>query len=509
MKRQILSVILCFLVQASYASDEGKRIYLEGRGSDGEIINALINDLPSTAPLACVNCHRESGLGTSESGKTIPPVSWTFLGENQPVDESSRFYNIQNKRKAYNSELLHRLLITGINSNGEQADPLMPRYVLNKSQSEQIKAYLATLFVSNDPGVDDEKIRIATIIDPRLSTQQKQQHREFLQGLFKMKNSRTRGEIRRKQFSPIQKVPQYESYRHWELVEWELSEDPDLWTKELTAYYKSEPVFVVLSPWVKDSYKNISIFCNDYELPCLFAQGTGDFQGDYYNFVYRNTQKQQRDYLVRHYRENSKKLFFADADGKVKKVLSGDTKIPRVESTSFVTFQRELKDVCADNIHLLIKPDAELAMQLVDFSCPQKQQMRILFLKDDVLDYQFIATLLKNTRRNSNFCWVTDYDKVLKRNSRKIRVDVLTRKFNMEDLFSENLAMSLFAFGLLTDSMHQLAGNFSRPYLMEIMEHMLNSYPNYTYFSSVSGAPNQRAIVGSIKEFCPTAGASS
>jgi len=32
---------------------------------------------------------------------------------------------------------------------------------------------------------------------------------------------------------------------------------------------------------------------------------------------------------------------------------------------------------------------------------------------------------------------------------------------------------------------------------------MLNSFPNYTYFNSVSGAPKQRAIVGPVSEYCP------
>jgi len=38
-----------------------------------------VNGLPSPAVLACVNCHRESGLGTSESGTTVPPVAWKLL----------------------------------------------------------------------------------------------------------------------------------------------------------------------------------------------------------------------------------------------------------------------------------------------------------------------------------------------------------------------------------------------------------------------------------------------
>jgi hypothetical protein len=62
--------------------------------------------------------------------------------------------------------------------------------------------------------------------------------------------------------------------------------------------------------------------------------------------------------------------------------------------------------------------------------------------------------------------------------------------------------MDLFAFGLLTDSMSQLAGNFSRKYLLENIEHMLNSYPNLTYFNSITGAPYQRAIVGPYRVYC-------
>ncbi len=79
----------------------------------------------------------------------------------------------------------------------------------------------------------------------------------------------------------------------------------------------------------------------------------------------------------------------------------------------------------------------------------------------------------------------------------------MARKFGMQEYAGELLAGDLFAFGILVDSIYQLAGVFSRRYLLEMLEHMLNTYPNYTYYSSISGAPNQRSAVGPYGEYCP------
>lgn len=508
MMRLLLLIACVSMPFAGVSDDVGRRIYLEGVDANGQALKAIVNNLETSAPLACANCHRESGLGTSESGLTIPPVSWRFLGQNQPADKHSRFYSRQNKRPAYTAATVHRLLTRGIDSKGELADPLMPRYQISKQQTGQLVEYLATLFSSDDPGVDDASISIATVVDSRLSENEKKQHLEFLKGLFGMKNALTRGELKRKKYAPFFKAPQYQAYRKWDLSVWELPEDTSLWRQELMRLYQARPVFFVLAPLVKDNYPILQAFCSRQQLPCMLPHRSDGSKGDYYNFVYQDLAKLRKDYLNQKRRAEKNKLVYLDDRGEIARLDRNRADIPIVNSVTSQALAEQYSEICVQDNSLMLKVDRVMAERILSLDCPGEQKLRILLFADSSLGYRGIEEML-DRQSSTSVCWVTNYDKVLKANYRATRVNVLARKFDIDNPEGEILARDLFAFGLLGDALFQLAGNFSRAYLLEIVEHMLNSSPNYTYYSSLSGAPNQRAIVGPYKEFCPTGEASA
>lgn len=505
MKLAGLTLLFGLIALPVHGTQEGERIYLEGRDSDGSVVPAVINQLESSAAMPCANCHRESGLGTSESGLTIPPVSWRFLGQSLPLNNDSRFDSIQNKRPAYTTQLVHRLLTTGVDARGELTDPLMPRYDLSPDQTSRLVDYLKTLYAQDDPGVNGETITIATIVDAGLPEAVRVQHLNFLQGLFDMKNAGTRGEARRKEFSPIQKVPQYEAYRIWELTTWELPANPEMWPQTLERYYRQNPVFVVLAPYVSADYSKVQAFCRQQNLPCLFPHQAGAAIGDYYNFVYRNPSLQIRNYLQKKRRDSQNPIFYLDTDHQVTPLPHGATELPVVRDIPSQKLVASLAQWCSRKAILLIHATPEVATSVYGLNCKEDQPLEIVLLAEPETTYLDIAGILERNPA-SKICWASNYDRVLKRNLREIRVSLLARKFGMGKTGTESLARDLFAFGLLTDAMHQLAGTFSRRYLLEILEHMLNSYPNYTFYSSISGAPYQRTIVGPIREYCPSGG---
>lgn len=500
-----LALLLILLISAAHASETGQRIYLTGEISEGQAVNVIVNDLESEAALGCVNCHRESGLGGSESGTTIPPVSWRLLARDQPSDKFSRFYSIQNKRPGYTPGLLHRLLTTGINSAGKKVNPLMPRYSLSQQQTGELVEYLTMLFPKDDPGVDSESIIISTLVDSRLPEARKRQHIDFLQGLFAMKNSGTRGELKRKKYAAIQKAPQYESYRRWELRVWELPANTTLWKQVMNDYYSEQPVFVMLTPLLKGDYPVIQEFCNAKQLPCLFSHNSEGSSGDYYNFVFRDVHKQRKDYIARKFRSQREASYFLETGGNLEAILQDRVEVPAVGKLELQSLASKFSEICVKEITLIMPADLDGAQHVYSLECPGLQKLKIKLLGEPGLNYSDIAELTR-TNPNPNICWVTSYNRSLKRNTSKLRVDAMTRKFGMEQSDSETLAEDLYAFGLLADSLHQLAGNYSRHYLIEIIEHMLNSYPNTTYFNSLSGAPGQRAIVGPLKEVCLSEG---
>ncbi len=499
----IFALLACWQVTALASSlEQGEIIYMKGVDSQGKRIPALLNDLNSEAPLGCVNCHRESGFGSSESGQTFPPVSWHFLGRNQPEDDSSRFYPIQNKRNAYDADSFFRLLTTGVNSNAKIVDSMMPKYAITRQQSDDLIEYLKTLYTSNDPGVDGDVMRIATIVDKRLPQKSRDQHIAFLEGLFGMKNGLSRGELRRKQNSPIQKVPQYESYRSWELVVWELPEDTSLWSGVLSQYYQQNPVFTVIRPRVMNSYDSIAEFCTDKKIPCFFPSGNNLPTGDFYNYVFRNRPKQTIDYLNKKRRATSGRLLYVDDRSTIRTLEKSMQDIPLIAALDLDKLQQQYEHYCAEDSALLIKVNTEQAAGLQNLSCSRTSKMGLTVLTDRTTDYQAVASY-NQQHPDSQICWASDYTGVLKRNFRAIRVNAMVKRFNIKDPEQEEQAKTLLTFGLLTDTLHKMAGNFSRVYMLEIIEHMLNSFLNYTYFTSITGAPYQRYIVGPIDEYCP------
>ncbi len=498
----IIVLLSCWQVVALASSvEQGKVIYMKGVDADGSTIPSVLNDLNSDVPLGCVNCHRESGFGSSESGQTFPPVSWRFLGKNQPEDDSSRFYHIQNKRKAYTADSFYRLMTSGINANGEVSDGLMPKYALTRQQSDDLIAYLKTISPADDPGVDGEEIRIATIVDKRLPAAERAQHIAFLQGLFEMKNGLSRGELKRKQYSPVQKIPQYESFRFWKLVVWELSENPADWSQELNRYYQQSPVFTIIRPRVKDDYGKVAGFCSENKIPCFFPSGQNLPKGDFYNFVFRDRDKQSVDYLNNKRRALPEKLLYIDGKGNIKKVADLMREIPFVANIDFASLQQQYERFCSTDYRLLVNTTVDQLSVLDRLSCPQAQRLQLTVMSNELTDYQLISDYLQQNR-DSQLCWATDYDKVLKRNLRAIRINAMVRRFNIDNPDFEELANTLLTYGLLSDSLHKMAGNFTRVYMMEIVEHMLNSFLNYTYFTSITSAPYQRHIVGPLHDYC-------
>ena len=504
MKKRLAGVLLLLLPLSSWADvEEGRRIYFEGRLSDGKPVPAYLGGIPSPRPVACVNCHRESGLGTSESGKTIPPVAWSTLDREEAFGfDYGRFSFLRPQRRPYDEALFHRVITTGVNSSGQVLKETMPRYVLTNEQSRSLVAFLKTLFTGHSPGVDDQRMTLALVVDTRLPQALIDQHLAFFDGLLKMKNAEARREELRKRFAPVQKIPQYLSYRKWRFVVWKLSPEPAQWANELARYYEQEPVFAVLAPLVAEDYPRLGRFCEERELPCLFPPLAQHGGGGYYNFMLRDWDKRLRQYLsVRNDRDAP--LRRVTATGDIERLEAQPERIDAVASEAALRrFIEQYRQQCADSGTILLMPTPRLLELVGRIDCPQapaRVRLKLILTPDTGFgDYAALMAQIAG----KPFCVVTDYDLPERFGKRKVRVDVLVRRFEIEQPDIGLLSKDLFAFSVVSDSIHKLNGAFSRKYMLEIIEHMLNSYPNYTYFAETSGAPYQREVAGALVEYC-------
>ncbi len=476
----------------------GQRIYAEGRGQDGEALVSVVNGMTSPAALACVNCHRESGMGTSESGTTVPPVAWKLLSRGGFLGHDyGQFRSLRPDAVHYDRDSFYRLITTGVDPAGRQLSPTMPRYALSREQSDALVDYLQTLYPV-DAGVDEDSLNLAVVIDPRLPEALRRQHRLFLERLIRMKNSATRREGQRKRFAPVQKIPEYRAYRKWRLHFWELDDSPSAWPQELERRYREQPVFALLAPLLQSDFARVAGFCEQVQLPCLFPPLSASSGNGFYSFVFDDAPRRLREYIEALQRQD-RMLFTLDERGRIQPL--NEAGLPaRLSADDWYRFVRGYEAICnRDGILLLTLADGvEPRSKGLDCAPSPRLQVQLLIAGSD---YAHFRALMKAVDAPA-LCVVSNYAEPRRAALRERRVSALTRQLDLPSANRELLVKDLFTFSLLADAINKLNGAFSRRYLLEVLEHMLNSFPNYTLYREISGAPYQRYIAGAWRVYC-------
>ena len=235
--------------------ERGKNIYRTGMLAPGQplIARGRADIALQGQAVACVNCHRRSGLGGSEGGTLVLPITGSVLFELQNFAGSGRIPEQaeqdslrSNTRPAYTEATLLRALQEGIDSAGRPLNHLMPRYQLNSSQVAPLASYLKTLATIPTPGVTAEDVHLATIIVDGVDPRQRVELLTLIEIFIRDKNSETRQETRRAKEAVHSRELMYQGYRKWVLHVWELNGDPATWGAQLNTYYREQPVFAVL-----------------------------------------------------------------------------------------------------------------------------------------------------------------------------------------------------------------------------------------------------------------------
>jgi hypothetical protein len=255
----------------------GERLYMRGFSVAGVPIEATLQGdvhVKSTE-MACVNCHRRSGMGTAEGPLVVPPLVGSLLfsprTQGAPQLGPPRTTG-PGTREAYTDEALLRALRDGVDPSGRTLSATMPRYAVSEADAKAVAAFLRGLGEGVPPGVSDAIVHLATIVGPGVSPARRASMLDVLRVFVRAKNGGTRYESRRRSSGGWDMKQQYRGYRDWVLDEWELHGTPQEWPSQLEELYRRQPVFALVSGIADGDWSAVDEFCARHQIPAILPQ---------------------------------------------------------------------------------------------------------------------------------------------------------------------------------------------------------------------------------------------
>lgn len=256
----------------------------------------------SGAPAACMQCHRRSGIGTTEGSSPVPSITAPALfAPARPLGHQPRTpAGVQvNKlpyhaRPPYTDATLARALREGVAPDGRAFGFLMPRYALADADLAALTAYLRTLGATPSPGADNRLAHFATVIAPDTDPARRRQMVEVLNACF-------REQYPERFTDPTGRVKPGERLG-WRLHVWQLDGTPDSWEAQLAARYAQQPVFALVSGLAGETWLPVHRFCEAGRVPCLFpnTDAPGESDDSVYNFYLYRGVMLEADAIAQH-----------------------------------------------------------------------------------------------------------------------------------------------------------------------------------------------------------------
>ncbi len=483
----------------------GKRLYREGRTGDGGMLRAAVRSdvAMQGAGLACTNCHRRSGLGSSEGGIGIPPIAGNtlFMAQSTNLIRNYRQGELSNiSRPAYTLETLARALRKGINSSGAPMSPLMPRFVLSDADIAAVAAYLRTLSTASAEGVTEHEMHFATVLTPGTTAAEREAMLDVMNAYFARKNAGTRGETRRAEQAPFHKEWMYSAYRKWVLHEWTLSGPSATWGRQLDEHYRRQPVFVVLGGIGHGDWQPVHDFCERRELPCLFPHLNAPpphAERDFYSVYFSKGLLLEAEALAAHLRRGGRRdttLLQVLRPGTDREAAAAalraavpggeDIRLAAGDSPDAAYWQRLLQRVQPDRVMLWLEAEDLGALAALEDAAnpPAAIYVSSTLLPDST------AALPAAMRR---LHLLHPYQ--LPGQERQLaRFRVWAKQSGIEQREFRVQADAYFAVTLAGEALMHIRGNFSRDYLIERIEHMTDSMLYTSVYPRLGLAPGQR-----------------
>ena len=485
----------------------GERFYMRGLTTAGTAVSAIVQgDVHvKSSEMACVNCHRRSGLGGSEGPLIVPAVAGSILfapvtrgvpqlGEPRTTGEGTR--------PAYTDEALLHALRDGVDPAGRTLSPTMPRYTITEADAKALGAYLRTVGEQPPPGVDDAIIHIATVLGPRVTPARRASMLDVLRTFVRAKNGGTRYETRRRERGPWDMKQTYQGYRDWVLDEWELHGTPKEWGAQLEELYRRQPVFAIVGGIVDEDWSPIDAFCARHKVPAILPQTplppavpSGD---GFYSLYYSQGVLLEAQTIAHHFeaatpRPAVRQVSRCGTPGHAAAAaLARQLKIAASEcvpsSTSLTA--DTWRTLIGDGGTLVAWLDAsEMAAVEALASSESLTKVKEIYLSSSLLGdsaLQLPAPLSTRAMLVSPFVTPDEFDKHAARSLSWMKVN------GIKAADRQVAVNALFAVILAADALTIPRTVGSREYFVENIEHMTNRSVQPTAYPSVSFAPKRR-----------------
>jgi cytochrome c553 len=478
----------------------GQRIYREGIGASGEPIKAIgaAQAALGAKDVACAACHRRSGYGTTEGRFTIRPITGPALFDDQTVVVRAPRIKAQmgtRQRPAYTPALLARAIRSGTDSSGNSLDALMPRYALTDDEIKALSAYLGTLSAQPSPGVGDEEIHFATVLQPGVAPERRRAMLDIMELFFKDKGANVRLEEQRRDAGTMR---MYRAYRKWVLHVWDLTGPSDTWRAQLESYYRAQPVFALIGGLGDASWQPIHEFNERMELPGVFAQVDlpGLAGANQYNLYFSRGVTLEAQVLAKYMRDQNVsdkvvQVYRRDdavglaAAAAFKGALSAGTTLQDVvlDGSADEAFWRRLSDSKPGAVVLWLgSADIAAAQAVAGGQVP-------LYLSFDLLDGRLPAV---PARLGENVRLVYPSDLPPKHDARLLRTKIWLHGRGIPITNEAVQINTQFTMTVVNDAVGHIMDSFSRDFFIERIEHVVAQTPTPSLYQSVSLGPGQR-----------------
>ena len=500
-----LSLLMnCALSAASSGPSPGESLYRRGQLLSGEPVQALRQGGATVrgADAACVNCHRRSGLGSSEGKITIPPVAGPYLftprGKSLerlgvPFVDTARI-----NHEAYTDESLARAIRDGVDAKGRLLNSLMPRYAIDEATMSSLIEYLKDLKTAPAPGATSTVLHFATIITPDADPVKRRGVLAVMNQYFVDKNNaaaRTKAPTLYSSHATMFRVE-----RLWQLHVWELTGAPRTWETQLRAHLAAEPVFAVISGLGGSDWGPVERFCEEQGLPCLFPNVEAPVGDDatFYTVYFSRGVLLEAQLIAR-------ELAAAGGGGRVVQVFRagdvGEAAARALEAARAGSGQqvvnhalkahgppqelaRALREAgAADALVLWLRPADLGALEHLKVPTPR------VWISGEMGGLER-APLPPDWRTQARMAYPVDLP-----GQRVVRVDYALSWFRMRKvpLLAEPVqADTYLALGLMSETLNHMADAFVRDYLIERIEMALDHRVLTGYYPRLSLAPGQR-----------------